>query len=115
MENNQALLKTLELACDLEGSIRQTGVHACGVLIGRDPLVENIPLMQAKEANLLVTQYEGTLVESIGLLKMDFLGLKTLSIIKEALEAIKQSKGIDIDIEAIPSDDIKTFELLERD
>lgn len=114
MENNQALLKTLELACDLEGSIRQTGVHACGVLIGRDPLVENIPLMQAKEANLLVTQYEGTLVESIGLLKMDFLGLKTLSIIKEALEAIKQSKGIDIDIEAIPSDDIKTFELFGK-
>src|SRR5690606_33544100 len=70
--------------------------------------------MQAKEANLLVTQYEGTLVESIGLPKMDFLGLKTLSIIKEALEAIKQSKGIDIDIEAIPSDDIKTFELFGK-
>ncbi|GAO28364.1 DNA polymerase III alpha subunit [Geofilum rubicundum JCM 15548] len=86
MEEDGKLLKTLELACDLEGSIRQTGVHACGVLIGRDPLDEHIPLMPAKEANLLVTQYDGTLVESIGLLKMDFLGLKTLSIIKEALE-----------------------------
>ena len=113
-ENNEVLLKTLELACDLEGSIRQTGVHACGVLIGRDPLVENIPLMPAKEAHLLVTQYEGNLVESIGLLKMDFLGLKTLSIVKEALEAIKLSKGIDLDLSIISFEDPKTFELFSK-
>src|SRR5690554_7286755 len=77
-EGDEVLLKTLELACELEGSVRQTGVHACGVLIGRDPLDEHIPLMPAKDANLLVTQYDGGFVESIGLLKMDFLGLKTL-------------------------------------
>lgn len=114
MEEDGKLLKTLELACDLEGSIRQTGVHACGVLIGRDPLDEHIPLMPAKEANLLVTQYDGTLVESIGLLKMDFLGLKTLSIIKEALEAIKLSKGLDVDMNTIPDDDEKTFQLFSK-
>ncbi|ASB48951.1 DNA polymerase III subunit alpha [Alkalitalea saponilacus] len=114
---NETLLKTLELACDLEGSIRQTGVHACGVLIGRDPLDEHIPLMPAKEGvNLLVTQYEGNLVESIGLLKMDFLGLKTLSIIKETLEAIKLSKGFDLDMDDtnFTYDDEKTFELFSR-
>ena len=115
-ERNDILLKTLRLACDLEGSIRQTGVHACGVLIGRDSLSENIPLMPAKEGVGLkvVTQYEGTLVESIGLLKMDFLGLRTLSIIKEALDAIKLSKGIDINLDEISYDDKKTFDLFSN-
>lgn len=114
LQPDNKLLKTLELACALEGSIRQTGVHACGVLIGRDPLDEHIPLMPAKDANLKVTQYEGTLVESIGLLKMDFLGLKTLSIIKETLEAIRLSKGIEVDLDTIPYDDAKTFELFSH-
>jgi DNA polymerase-3 subunit alpha len=114
-DGDEILLKTLRLACDLEGSIRQTGVHACGVLISRDPLDEHIPLMPAKDANLLVTQYEGTLVEPIGLLKMDFLGLKTLSIIKEVLEVIQISKGKVPDLEAINSyDDKKTFELFSK-
>jgi DNA polymerase III subunit alpha len=113
-EEDGILLKTLEMACDLEGSIRQTGVHACGVLIGRDPLDEHIPLMPAKDANLLVTQYEGNLVESIGLLKMDFLGLKTLSIIKEALEAIKISKGEKLNLDTISYEDEKTFQLFSR-
>ena len=111
---DEKLLKTLELACALEGSIRQTGVHACGVLIGRDPLDEHIPLMLAKDANLKVTQYEGTLVESIGLLKMDFLGLKTLSIIKETLEAVRLSKGLEIVLEEIPYYDEKTFNLFSN-
>src|SRR5690554_4688662 len=70
--------------------------------------------MPTKEANLLVTQYDGGFVESIGLLKMDFLGLKTLSIIKEALEAIKLSKNLDLDINSIADDDQKTFELFSR-
>ena len=115
-DRNEVLLKTLRLACDLEGSIRQTGVHACGVLIGRDPLSGNIPLMPAKEGVGLkvVTQYEGTLVESIGLLKMDFLGLRTLSIIKETLDAIRLSKGIEINLDEIPYDDAKTFELFSN-
>ena len=114
---NEILLKTLELACLLEGSIRQTGVHACGVLIGRDSLDNQIPLMSPKVKEKdsfvlkLVTQYEGTLVESIGLLKMDFLGLRTLSIIKETLDAIKLSKGIDVNLDTIPEFDKKTFDL----
>lgn len=113
-EDDGVLLKTLELACDLEGSVRHTGVHACGVLIGRDPLDEHIPLMPAKGTDLLVTQYDGTLVESIGLLKMDFLGLKTLSILKEALEAIRLSKGEAPDLDAISYEDEKTFQLFSK-
>ncbi len=115
ISNDDKLLKTLELACELEGSIRHTGVHACGVLIGRDPLDEHIPLMPAKDGfELLVTQYDGTYVESIGLLKMDFLGLKTLSIIKETLEAIRISKGKELNLEEISYDDEKTFNLFSR-
>ncbi len=110
----EKVLKTLDLACTLEGSVRQSGVHACGILIGRDPLEEHIPLMPTKGENLLTTQYDGNFVEAIGLLKMDFLGLKTLSIIKESLENIKLSKGIDIDIDALPPHDKATFELFSR-
>lgn len=112
---NELIAKTIKFAETLEGSVRQTGVHACGVLISRDPLTNHIPLMPTKdEETLLTTQYDGRFVEDIGLLKMDFLGLKTLSIIKESLENIKLSKGIDIDIEAIPWDDEKTYELFSH-
>ncbi|WP_016777248.1 DNA polymerase III subunit alpha [Anaerophaga thermohalophila] len=108
------VLKTMNFACTLEGSVRQTGVHACGVLIGRDPLEQHIPLIPTKDEELMTTQYDGRFVEAIGLLKMDFLGLKTLSIIKETLENIKLSKNIDIDIEKLPPDDPETFELFSR-
>ncbi len=112
--NNQLIADTIRFAESLEGSVRQTGVHACGVLIGKDPLYENIPLMPTKDELLLTTQYDGRFVEAIGLLKMDFLGLKTLSIIKECLENIKLSKGIEIDIDNIPMDDHLTYELFSR-
>ncbi len=112
--NNVTELDTLNYACTLEGSVRQTGVHACGILIGKNPLDEHIPLMPTKEEELFTTQYDGRYVEAIGLLKMDFLGLKTLSIIKEALANIKLSKGLDIDIEAISFEDQNTFELFSR-
>jgi len=113
--NNPLIAKTLKFAETLEGSVRQSGVHACGILISRDPLDEHIPLMPTKdEEKLLTTQYDGRFVEEIGLLKMDFLGLKTLSIIKEALENIKLSKGIEIDIDKISLDDPKTFELFSH-
>lgn len=102
---------TLQYAEVLEGSVRQTGVHACGIIIGRDNLEEHIPICINKDAELYVTQYDGKHVESVGLLKMDFLGLKTLSIIKDALTFIKESKGVDLDIDHIPLDDKKTFEL----
>ncbi len=111
---NPMIQRTLELAESLEGSIRQTGVHACGILIGRDPLSNNIPLIPTKEEKLFTTQYDGRFVEDIGLLKMDFLGLKTLSILKETLENIKRSRGIDLDIDSIPGDDELTFELFSK-
>ncbi len=112
--SNPLVSKTLQYAEALEGSVRQTGVHACGIIIGRDPLDQYIPLSIAKDAELYVTQYDGSHVESVGLLKMDFLGLKTLSIIKDAVENIRQSKGVEIDIDSIPLDDEKTFQLFSR-
>lgn len=105
---------TIKYAFELEGSIRQTGVHACGIIISRDDLEEHVPLSTSKESDLLVTQYEGKHVEDIGLIKMDFLGLKTLSIIMDALKNIKYSKGIEIDIDNIPLDDAKVYELYSR-
>lgn len=109
--DNPTIRKTLQYAETLEGTVRQTGVHACGVLIGKNPLREHLPVMPTKGEELLTTQYDGRFVENIGLLKMDFLGLRTLSIIKETLENIKLSKGIDIDINAVDLDDEKTFQL----
>jgi DNA polymerase-3 subunit alpha len=106
--------KTLQFAETLEGSARHTGTHACGVIIGRDDLINYIPLATAKDSNLMVTQYEGKLVESVGMLKMDFLGLKTLSIINDAVRNIQIRHGIKIDIEKIPLDDHKTYELYQR-
>ena len=108
---------TIRFAEKLEGNVRGTGVHACGVIIGRDPITDWVPVSTAidkedKEgARLVVTQYEGSVIEETGLIKMDFLGLKTLSIIKDALANIKQTHGIDIDIEKIPIDDKKTYQL----
>jgi len=116
--SDQNLSNTLRYAEMLEGTVRQTGVHACGVIIGADDLTNLVPLSTAvdKETNeeMLVTQYEGSVIEEIGLIKMDFLGLKTLSIIKEALANIKKSKGINLDIDAIPIDDKKTYELFSK-
>ncbi len=113
--NNDLVRSTLKFAQTLEGSVRQTGVHACGILISRDPLTDHIPVMPTKDDdNLLTTQYDGRFVEDIGLLKMDFLGLKTLSIIKETLENVKLSRGITIDMDHIPLDDEKAFELFSN-
>ncbi|WP_298062062.1 DNA polymerase III subunit alpha [uncultured Rikenella sp.] len=109
--DNPLIRDTLRYAEKLEGSVRQTGVHACGIIIGQDDLEKFAPISTAKDAELFVVQYEGSLVEDAGLIKMDFLGLKTLSIIKDAVQNIKESKGIDLDIDAIPLDDKKTFEL----
>jgi DNA polymerase-3 subunit alpha len=112
------LSDTMKYAEMLEGTVRQTGVHACGVIIGADDLTNYVPLATAKEKgtdeDVLVTQYEGSAIESVGLIKMDFLGLKTLSIIKEAVSNIKKSRGIDIDIAHIPIEDKKTYELYSK-
>lgn len=112
--SNKLIAQTLKYAEVLEGSVRQTGVHACGIIIGKDSLDNYIPLCTAKDTDLYATQYDGSHVESVGLLKMDFLGLKTLSIIKDALGNIKKSKGIEINIEDLPLDDKKTFELFSN-
>jgi len=109
---------TIKYAQMLEGTIRQTGVHACGIVIGPDDLTNFVPISTVldKETDkyILVSQYEGSVIEDVGLMKMDFLGLRTLSIIKEALSNIKQRHGIDLDLDAIPLDDKKTYELYSR-
>ena len=114
-KNGDPLIKrTLEFARILEGSARHTGTHACGVIIGPDDLMNYIPLSTSKDSDLMVSQYEGTLIESVGMLKMDFLGLKTLSIIKSAIVNIFKRHQIKIDIDTIPLDDTLTFELYQK-
>ncbi|MBN2745723.1 MAG: DNA polymerase III subunit alpha, partial [Bacteroidales bacterium] len=112
---NEETKAVLDYALKLEGSIRSTGTHACGIIIGKDDLDKYIPLCTVKDASLeFATQYDGSHVESIGLLKMDFLGLKTLTIIKDAIHNIKLSKNKVIDIENLPLDDKETYELYSR-
>ena len=106
---------TIKYACELEGNVRGTGVHACGTIICRDDITDWVPVSTADDKEtgekMLVTQYEGSVIEDTGLIKMDFLGLKNLSIMKDAVENIKRIKGIDVDIDAIPIDDKKTYDL----
>ena len=108
----------LEYAARLEGTIRQVGVHACGVIIGADDLTNFAPLSSVEDKNskkrVLVTEYDGHVVESVGLIKMDFLGLITLTIIKECLRNVKKARGIDIDIDHIPIDDELTYKLFQE-
>ncbi len=106
--------EVVRLAETLEGSVRNTGIHAAGVIIAPDDLTEYIPVCTSKDADLLVTQFDGKVIENAGMLKMDFLGLKTLTIIKDALDLIEQNHGTRIDIDKIPLDDPKTFELYQR-
>ncbi len=112
--NNEQISSTLKYAEVLEGSVRQTGVQACGIIIGRDNLEEYIPICRNKDTELNVTQFEGSHIEAVGMLKMDFLGLKTLSIIKDTLENIRRSRGLEIDIDHLPLDDEETYALYSR-
>lgn len=106
--------EVVRLAMLLEGSVRNTGVHAAGIIIAPKDLSEIVPVAVAKDSNLLLTQFEGKVIEDAGVIKMDFLGLKTLSIIKTAMQLIKKNHNIDIDIDNLPLDDLKTFELYQR-
>ena len=106
--------QVVRLAGKLEGSVRNTGIHACGVIITPDIITKYVPVSTAKESDMWCTQFDNSVVESAGLLKMDFLGLKTLTLIKDALRIIKQRHAIDIDIEAIPIDDSLTFQLFQK-
>jgi len=113
--NNPLVAETLKFAEILEGSVRHTGLHACGIIIGKYNLIDHIPVTTSKDSQtVLVTQYDGEHIEKVGMLKMDFLGLKTLAIIKDALKNIKKSRSIDIDLEAIPFDDPLTYELFSQ-
>lgn len=104
----------LKQAVILEGSVRSTGVHACGVIITPQDLTSLVPVATAKDSDMLVTQFDNSVVESAGLLKMDFLGLTTLSIINRAIKTIKKSRGIEIVVDEIPLDDEKTYQLFQR-
>ncbi|MBK7937088.1 MAG: DNA polymerase III subunit alpha [Lewinellaceae bacterium] len=104
----------LKEAMILEGSVRNTGIHAAGIIIAPKDLTEIIPVYTSKETELLITQYEGSIIEDAGVIKMDFLGLKTLTIIRDALKLIEQNHGVKIDIDYIPLDDAKTYELYQR-
>ena len=112
---NPILRDTIKYARKLEGNVRGTGVHACGTIICRDDITDWVPVSTADDKEtgqkMLVTQYEGSVIEDTGLIKMDFLGLSNLSIMKEAVENIRLTKGIDVDINKIPIDDKKTYAL----
>jgi DNA polymerase-3 subunit alpha len=108
------LSKILHEAEVLEGSVRNTGIHAAGIIIAPQDLTDLIPVATSKESDLWVTQIEGGVIEEAGVIKMDFLGLKTLSILKTALHLIKQNHGVEIDIDTIPLDDPTTYELYQH-
>ena len=115
VSSDPILRDTIKYAKMLEGNVRNTGVHACGTIICRDDITDWVPVSTADDKEtgekMLVTQYEGSVIEETGLIKMDFLGLKTLSIIKEAIENIKYSKGVVLNIDEVPIDDPATYML----
>ena len=109
------LRDTIKYARKLEGNVRGTGVHACGTIICRDDITDWVPVSTADDKEtgekMLVTQYEGSVIEDTGLIKMDFLGLKNLTIMKAAVEDIRRIKGVEIDMDTIPIDDPNTYRL----
>src|SRR5690606_24730749 len=113
-EGNGIEAETLRQAKVLEGSLRNTGIHACGVIITPDDITNFVPIATAKDSDLYVTQFDNAVVESAGLLKMDFLGLKTLTLIKDTVKIVKHRHGIELDPDKFPIDDQKTYELFQR-
>ncbi|WP_077401423.1 DNA polymerase III subunit alpha [Cellulophaga omnivescoria] len=106
--------ETLNQAYILEGSVRNTGIHACGVIITPDDITKFVPVALAKDSDMYCTQFDNSVVESAGLLKMDFLGLKTLTLIKDTVKIVKAKHGVELDPENFPLDDQKTYELFQR-
>lgn len=106
--------RVIDEALVLEGSVRGTGIHAAGIIIAPSDLTDILPVATNKDVNLLITQFDGGVIENAGVIKMDFLGLKTLSILKEAVRLIKKNHGVDIVLDDIPLDDAKTYELYQR-
>ena len=106
--------ETIQQAKILEGNLRNTGIHACGVIITPSDITDFVPVATAKDSDLYVTQFDNSVVESAGLLKMDFLGLKTLTLIKDTVKLVKYRTGIELDPDTFPIDDIKTYELFQK-
>jgi len=106
--------ETIQQAKVLEGNLRNTGIHACGVIITPSDITDFVPVATAKDSDLYVTQFDNSVVESAGLLKMDFLGLKTLTLIKDTVKLVKYRSGIDLNPDEFPIDDAKTYELFQR-
>ena len=113
-KQNTLSAEVLQKAKEIEGSVRNTGIHACGVIITPDDLTNFVPVATAKDSDLVCTQYDNSVAEDAGLLKMDFLGLKTLTLIKDAIKYIEQTKDIKINPDEIPIDDTATYELFQR-
>ncbi|MEL6812764.1 MAG: DNA polymerase III subunit alpha, partial [Bacteroidota bacterium] len=113
-EGSDLEAQTINQAKVLEGSVRNTGIHACGVIITPDDITNFVPVATAKDSDLYVTQFDNSVVESAGLLKMDFLGLKTLTLIKDTVKIVKHKHQIELDPDNFPLDDEKTYELFQR-
>lgn len=113
-KNDDLEAQTINQAQVLEGSLRNTGIHACGVIITPDDITNFVPVTTAKDSDLYVTQFDNSVAESAGLLKMDFLGLKTLTLIKDTCAIVKQRSGVELDPDEFPIDDAKTYELFQR-
>jgi DNA polymerase-3 subunit alpha len=113
-EGDSLEAQTINQACSLEGSVRNTGTHACGVIITPEEITNLIPIATAKDSDMYVTQFDNNVVESAGLLKMDFLGLKTLTLIKDTVKIVKAKYGIELVPDDFPLDDEKTYELFQK-
>jgi DNA polymerase-3 subunit alpha len=111
---NDLTAETITQAKKLEGSVRNTGIHACGVIITPDDITNFVPVALAKDSDLYVTQFDNSVVEDAGLLKMDFLGLKTLTLIKDTVKIVKHKHDVLLDPDTFPLDDVKTYELFQR-
>ena len=112
--DHEKVVNVLRQARKLEGTVRNTGLHAAGIIIAPSDLSDIVPVSTSKDTTLIITQYEGKVIEDAGVIKMDFLGLRNLTIIKECLRLITQNHGLTIDIDEIPLDDAKTYELFQR-
>lgn len=113
-EGDSPIARMIQTAKRLEGSVRNTGIHACGVVITPDDITNYVPVSVAKDNDLYVSQFDNSVAEEAGLLKMDFLGLKTLTIIKDAVKIVKYVYGVELDIEEVPLDDPETYKLFQR-
>ncbi len=112
--SDEPAAQVLKDAEKLEGSVRNTGVHACGIIIAPKDIDEVVPVAKSKDSQWMQVQYDVTQIEKAGLLKMDFLGLSTLSILKDAITLVKETVGVEIDLDSIPLDDLKTYELFQK-